>query len=418
MFETLKRRLFAPVETRSTGDATTSDFEAVLTGRTYSTSHITKTDALNIPAVATAVDFIASTVASLPVKLYKRVDGTVEEVENDYRLKFLNDDTGDLLDAVQFKKALITDMLLRGAGYAYIDKQGNSITGLYYVDERNVQVIEGVDKIFKTVKTYIDGKEYEDFDLLRVTRGSLNGVTGVGVLEQNPLLFNTMFNALKYENTAISSGTKRGFLKSARRLDKEMLEGLKKAWRKLYSTDVNNSPDVMILNEGISFEPASSTATENQLNESKRTNSELVYNLFGLSYALFSGNGTYANEIYVNCIKTGVLPVVASLNAALNKFILLEKEKQNLFFAIDVSSVLKASIEERYRGYEIAVKNGWLQVDEVRKLENMKPLGLDFVKLGLADVLYNPVTKAVYAVNTNATHELGSEGKEVEQSES
>lgn len=416
MFETLKRRLFTPVETRSTVDAT-SDFEAVLTGRNFATSHISKENALNIPAVATAVDFIASTVASLPVKLYKRVNGTVEEVENDYRLKFLNDDTGDLLDAVQFKKALVTDMLLRGASYAYIDKQGNTIKGLYYVDERNVSVVEGTDKIFKSVKIYINGKEYEDFELLRVTRGSLNGVTGVGVLEQNPLLFNTMFNALKYENTAISSGTKRGFLKSARRLDKEMLEGLKKAWRKLYSTDVNDSPDVMILNEGISFEPASSTATENQLNESKRTNSELVYNLFGLSYALFSGNGTYANEIYVNCIKTGVLPVVASLNAALNKFILLEKEKQNFFFAIDVSPVLKASIEERYRGYEIAVKNGWLQVDEVRKLENMKPLGLDFVKLGLADVLYNPVTKEVYAVNTDATHELGSKGKEVKGDE-
>ena len=416
MFETLKKRLFTPMETRST-DTAASDFEAVLTGKSYATATISKKDALNIPAVATAVDFIASTIASLPVKLYKRENGSVNEVENDYRLKFLNDDTGDLLDAVQFKKALITDMLLKGAGYAYIDKSGNTIKGLYYVDERSVNVVEGVDKIFKSVTTYIDGVVYEDFNVLRITRGSLNGVTGVGVLEQNPLLFNTMFNALKYENTAISSGTKRGFLKSARRLDKDMLDGLKKAWRKLYSTDVNNSPDVMILNEGISFEPASSTATENQLNESKRTNSELVYNLFGLSYSLFSGNGTYANEIYINSIKTGVLPVVASLNAALNKFILLEKEKESLFFAIDVSSILKAGIEERYRGYEIAVKNGWLQVDEIRKLENLKPLGLDFVKLGLADVLYNPVTKAVYTVNTNATFELGGEGKGVKDDE-
>lgn len=412
MFETLKKRLFAPVEVRST-DCTASDFEAVLTGKSYATATISKKDALNIPAVATAVDFIASTVASLPVKLYKRDGETVNEVEDDYRLKLLNDDTGDLLDAVQFKKALVTDMLLRGAGYAYIKKRGNSIEGLYYVDESNVNVVEGMDKIVKSVETYISGKKYADYDILRITRASTNGVTGTGILEQNPLLFNTMYNALKYENTAISSGTKRGFLKSARRLDKEMLEGLKNAWRKLYSTDVNNSPDVMILNEGISFEPASSTATENQLNESKRTNSELVYNLFGLSSALFSGNVN--NEVYINAIKTSVLPILATLNAALNKFILLEKEKTELFFNVDPSSILKASIEERYRGYEIAIKNGWLQVDEIRKLENMKPLGLDFVKLGLGDVLYNPATKAVYTVNTNATYQFGSNGEEVKE---
>ena len=45
MFETLKRRLFAPVETRSTVDAA-SDFEAILTGKTYTTGYITKENAL------------------------------------------------------------------------------------------------------------------------------------------------------------------------------------------------------------------------------------------------------------------------------------------------------------------------------------------------------------------------------------
>lgn len=412
MFEALKKLFFTvPLEVRS--ESTSSDFEAILTGKSYATNSITKDNALNIPAVATALDFITSTVASLPVRLYKREMDAIVEVEDDYRLKFFNEDTGDLLDAVQFKKALITDMLLKGAGYAYISKSGNTINSIHYVDEGSVGVVEGVDKIYKSVTIYINGVEYPDYDILRITKSSLNGVSGKGILEQNPLLFNTMYNALKYENTAISSGTKRGFLKSARRLDKEMLTSLKNAWRKLYSTDVNNSPDVMILNEGISFEPASSTATENQLNESKRTNSELVFNLFGLSSALFSGSVN--NEVYINAIKTSVLPIVAALNVALNKFILLEKEKKDLFFVIDVSSVLKAGIEERYRGYEIAVKNGWLQVDEIRKLENMKPLGLDFVKLGLGDVLYNPATKAVYTVNTNATYKLGSKGEEVKE---
>lgn len=404
MFKPFKKFSRSPTEVRSEHE----EFAAALKGNPVNSVNINKDNALNIPAVATAVEFITSTVASLPVKLYSRDRDVVTEVEDDYRLRLFNEDTGDLLDAVQFKKALITDMLLKGAGYAYINKKGNTIKSLHYLEEKNVSVIEGTDKIFKSVTIYVNGKPYPDFNILRITRATVNGVKGTGVLDQNPLLFNAMYNALKYENTAISSGTKRGFLKSARRLEKPMLDDLKSAWRKLYSTD--NSPDVMVLNDGISFEPASSTATENQLNESKRTNSELVYNLFGLSAALFNGGTT--NEIYINAIKTGILPIVTALNVALNKFVLLEKEKKNLFFAVDVSDLLKGSLEERYRGYEIALKNGWLQIDEIRKRENMKSLGLDFVKLGLADVLYDPATKAVYAVNTNATYTLGSGGKE------
>ncbi len=393
-----------------------SDLEAILTGKTYANYSIDKETALNIPALATSVHFISKTVAGLPIRLFRKdEDGVITPVLNDPRLKLLNDDTGDLLDANQAKQAIISDMLLTGNGYAVVERDNhNKTTGFYYVDNQYVNVIDGIDKIKKAVKIFINGVEYPEYYVFRLVQNSVNGVTGIGVLGQNPLLFNTMFNALKYENTAVSGGTKRGFLKSKYRLDSDKLEQLKSAWKKLFSTDVNNSPDVMVLNEGINFEPAASTATENQLNESKQTNSDLVYNLFGLSTNLFEMNsGTGSEEVYINAVKTAILPIVNAFNTALNKFLLLEAEKGRLFFAIDVTELLKTGISERYRSYEVAIKSGWLQVDEVRKLENLPPLGLEFVKLGLGDVLYDPKAKQIYTVNTNAAVKLDSTGKEV-----
>ena len=38
--------------------------------------------------------------------------------------------------------------------------------------------------------------------------------------------------------------------------------------------------------------------------------------------------------------------------------------------------------------------------------ENMEPLGLEFIKLGLQDVLYDPKTKVVYTPNTNQSNKL------------
>ena len=54
----------------------------------------------------------------------------------------------------------------------------------------------------------------------------------------------------------------------------------------------------------------------------------------------------------------------------------------------------------RYQAYEVAVRNGWMQLDEVRNQEGKNPLGLEFVRLGLDTVIYDPKSKQMYTPNT------------------
>ena len=55
-----------------------------------------------------------------------------------------------------------------------------------------------------------------------------------------------------------------------------------------------------------------------------------------------------------------------------------------------------------------------MQIDEIRFKENMEPLGLDFVKLGLQDVLYYPNEKVTFVPNMNQVGgiELAREDRE------
>ena len=80
-----------------------------------------------------------------------------------------------------------------------------------------------------------------------------------------------------------------------------------------------------------------------------------------------------------------------------------------------MKELVKGDIEKRFKAYEIALKNGWLQIDEVRYLEDHPPLGLDFIKLGLQDVLYDPRTKTIYTPNTNKTAAISESGQESEK---
>ena len=151
----------------------------------FEADSIKKEDALNIPAVATSVEFIASTIAALPIKLYKRENNEIREIEDDYRLKLLNTETNDLLDAAQFKKEVITDYLLEGNGYAYVNWKRNKIVSLNYLDTVHVQVIMNADPIFKKAKIKVLSTEIDDYQLFRLLRNTKNGCTGQGVLTKN-----------------------------------------------------------------------------------------------------------------------------------------------------------------------------------------------------------------------------------------
>ena len=111
------------------------------------------------------------------------------------------------------------------------------------------------------------------------------------------------------------------------------------------------------------------------------------------------------------------MPVLITFECALNRDLLLEKEKKSFYFAFDTKEITKGDIKTRFEAYKIALDANLMQIDECRYIENLEPLGLNFIKLGLQDVLFNPVTKEVYTPNTNqiANIENKNGGTENEQ---
>ena len=369
-----------------------------LLGRTT----ITKQEALNIPSVKSCINFIADTVSMLPIKLYQEIDGKAVEVKGDKRIRLLNDDTGDTLDAVQFWRALISDYYLGKGGYAYIRKEKNEILSLHYVDEVNVSVNKNANPIFKDYNLLVYGQTYMPFEFIKLLRNTKDGAEGTSIIEENSLILSVAYNSLVYEeNLVLKGGNKKGFLKSPKTLAKEAMDALKAAFKKLYS---NNSENVVVLNAGIEFQEASNTSVEMQLNENKETNSVEICKLINISVNITKGTAT--NQDYKNSFKLGVLPVLKVIECALNRELLLEKEKGSFYFAFDTKEMLKGDIEERYNAYKTAIDANFMQIDEVRFMENLPALGLNWIKLGLDSVLYDVTTKTIYTPNTNQTSKL------------
>lgn len=398
--------IFGKFRTRDEPTATEPIVDDVLLRALLNNETITREKALTLPAVSGAVDFICNAVACMPVKLYKYKQGKITEVENDNRTKLLNGDTGDTLDAFQLKKAMVEDYLLGKGGYAYIQRQRNDVTGLYYVEEKYITVMKKPEPIHKEYEIYVEGNRYEPYEFIKLLRNTKDGASGVGLTVEVSKALETAYQTLLYQLSLVKSGgNKKGFLKSQRKLGQEEIDILKKAWRNMYA---NNEENVVVLNNGLEFQEASNSSVEMQLNESKQTLKDEINNLF------------HIHDEFDLTFKEAIYPIVKAFETALNRDLLLEKEKKNYFFEFDTKEIVKASLQERYNAYKTAKETGFMTLNEIRQAENMNSIdGMDVINVGLSAVLYDTDTGKYFTPNTGQQADISEnamlEGQTEEQ---
>lgn len=390
-------------EERETQPVITPPVSDVLLSAILKGEVITREKALTLPAVSGAVDFICNTIASMPVKLYKYKDGKVEEQTKDIRAKLLNGDTGDTLDAFQMKKAMVEDYLLGKGGYCYIQKNRNDVTGLFYVSDIFITVMKNFKPIYKDFVILVLGEEYKPYEFIKLLRNTKDGASGIGYTQEVGKALETAYYTLIYQlGLAKNGGNKKGFLKAQRKLGQEEINVLKQAWKNLYSTDSEN---VVVLNNGLEFQEASNTSVEMQLNESKKTFADEINSIFHI----------YPND-FERTFKEAIYPIVKAFETALNRDLLLEKEKKNYFFEFDVKEIVRASLSERYSAYKLAKETGFMTLNEIRRAENMEWIeGLDVVNVGLGAVLYDTNKHIYYTPNTDTIGNVGDAEPEVEK---
>ena len=362
---------------------------------------IDKEKALSLPAVSSAVDRICNTIAMIPIKLYKEsIDEEtgkkkVEEITSDPRIKMLNVESGDTLDAFQMRKAWVQDYLLDKGGYLFIEKTKNKFKSLRYVEADNITINTNFDPIYKDITYMVNGKTYETFNFLTILRSTKNGGSGRSVVSEVSSAIENAYQTLLYELGLVKTGgAKKGFITSQRKLGEKEIALLKRAWANLYS---NKSDNAIVLNEGMDFKEGSSSSVELQLNERKKTLTEEIDNIF------------HNKPNFDEFMREAIMPILTAIKTALNKDFLLEKEKESFYFEFDTREISRGNIKERYEAYKTAKETGWITPNEIRYLEDYDSIpGLDVITLNLANVVFDINTGKYYTPNTNALVDMES----------
>lgn len=347
----------------------------------YASDKVTIEDALQIPIVNACVSRVSDVIASTDLRLYKKTDKGREEVENDVRVKILNTkvDNG-LINSFELKKLIVRDYFLKGHCYFYIKRSGNKVEDIAYLD--NVSISSNSDPFNKLFTIHSYDKTLRPHDTLRITRNTKDGMRGKSIIDETGLHFLLIIKTME----RLLTDAKRGFLpKGMFKMEKNIrdLDAVREDVRKMLS-DKNSG--YIFLNSSISYEPLEKK--KDAENEAKANASELnkIAAMFGVPVSIINGGANEEDKF--NFINFTILPLLATIEASLNRDLLLEREQGKYYFAFDTKELLKGNLKERFEAYQIAIKNNIMSMDEVRDLENMPRLNLGFYKFNIADAMY------------------------------
>ena len=382
----------------------------------------TAEEVLSIPVAKICTDLVCNSIKTLPVELYRRIDeNTVERIIDDYRLLLLNDAPNCISTGTDFKAKLIQDLLLHGNAYIQIVRNGNTVESLWNIDASNIGIKKLVDEnmpyIVKDIKIQIDGYKTllnaEDIMILTISSND-GGLTGEGVISRGTRTIELALNEIELSKNLMNNGSSpMSIVKLDKSLSPEAQQRLRDSWERMYKGS-NNAGKLIVLEQGMEYEKLSYSPQELGLTASRTVTQKDMCNLFGVPESMVDSTAnTYGNieSSSIRFLQYSIMPYVSVLEDSLNRSLLLEKEKGELFFKVNTDDVLKTTQAERYEALNVGISSGILSLNEARIKENLKPIPDNFHRLSLGAVMYDPVDRSYFIPNMSTV--IDAENKQV-----
>lgn len=364
-------------------------------------SKISEEDALSISSVAAATDLITSTIARLPIKLYKKGEKGEYISIDDSRTFLLNNEPNHLQTAITLKKRIILDYLLHGNSYIYPEWQRNDLIAIHHIPARNVNIEKYVNKqlpfvingVIKIVGADASMVEFLPDDLMIVLKNSEDGLQSMGVLDLNAQLLQLALNQQEYSSSLLENGSlPLAILTTPSKLSEKAMERITKSWRSAYQGQ-KNAGKTVVLEEGMEYKPVSLNPNELDLSTSKNSTLSDIARIFGIPESMLNADANKYNSNEQNnlhFLQYTLEPVITAFESALNKSLLLEDEKNSGYsFKFDRDSILATTEAEKFATTIQAMKGGLLSVNEARGRHNMKQISDDYMMWSLGNIFYN-----------------------------
>ena len=324
---------------------------------------------------------ISETVSLMPVPVYQREkNGDRTRVEHDIWW-LLNESPWPSWTSAQFFEYMIDCKLMHGDGFAYIHRnQFNEVTGIEPLDPKKVvPFLAG-----KYLGYSVDGVVYDQSKILHFAGYGFNGLRGESVIQhaaRNAIgagIAADNFSGEFFKNGAVPSiiiSYPQGVAPT-----KDQQEALRQQIEDRYVGDGNRHRP-FILTNGAGVEPVSINASDAQLIETRRYQVVDICRAFGVPPDFIGENqtsawGTGLEQRMIGFVRTVINPHARKMEQELNRKLWPRSIKY--FVEFNREGLMAGDSKSEAEYFKAALggpgAQGWMKLNEVRKIKNLPPV--------------------------------------------
>lgn len=334
----------------------------------------TTNKAMLLSTVYRCVDVISDSVAQLPLEPYL-IDSS------GYKSKYvkhptyylLNKEPNSKMSRFTFIKTLIVSVLLKGKGYAYIerDKSGNA-KSLQYLDSDLVTVVT-TDKTNKLMYS-ITGFNYlvEPINMIHILNFSYDGLNGISTLEHARLTLGLSIDSESHAAGFFKGGANlAGILKVQSTLTSKQKTDLKTSWQTAFSPSTGTPNGVAVLEGNMDFQPITVNPSDAQLLETRQFNVIDVCRFFGVSpvkaFDLSKSSYSTVEATQLSFLTDTLSPLLEKIELEFERKLYKPSERDNIDIRFNTSVLLRADKKSQAEYYNKLFQIGAITVNEIRK---------------------------------------------------
>jgi HK97 family phage portal protein len=375
----------APEPSNMASGMTAAELHTVLYGDTNAVSVSEKT-AMQASAVYASVGLIGGAVASLPLHIYKRTADGRERYDSDLWWLF-NESPSAEWTAASAWQFTMQSILLKGDSFWMIERQGPKVIGLkpFHPDMVQVREIEETDQRYYIFSD--DGKQVAKYadDVLHFTGIGFNGERSLTPVKAAlGYAAGTAMAAEAYANTFFKGGARPDHaieVPAEAKVTQEQFDRLKQSWgkqRSLYA-DQGSTP---VLTGGMKVVPLSMNLEDAQLLESRQYGTEEIARIFGVPPHMIGKTdastswGSGIEQMSIGFVRYTLRRHLDMIQQEINRKLW---PRSRLFFAeFNTDALLEGDSKSQAEYFANALggpgSQGWMTINEVRKLKNLPPL--------------------------------------------
>jgi len=337
---------------------------------------ITKDNAMNISGVYAAVKLLSDSISSLPIHLIKESKDKKEKDYTNPLYKLVSKEPNKLMTSYTWRQIFMPHILLWGNAYAVIDWDKKTMRPKQLMPVHPSKVEIEIKKGIAIYTIQLEEKQIViDQSNIVHFRGLGDEVKGKSVIEYAKDNLGLGKAAEDFGSKFFSNGAAiGGIYEHPSQLSDKAYNNLQKSLERR-AGGLSNSHKILILEEGMKFTTTSIPPNAAQFLETRKFSINDVARWFGVPPHMIADleRATFSNieQQNLNFSQFSILPYVVLIEQELNRKLLREDEKENMYFKLNMDGLLRGDMQSRYTAYQIGIQNGIVNPNEVRRKEDL-----------------------------------------------